>query len=77
MACKSVSALTKERTARSPVIMATRDDRRAFREVEAPMTLRVGDRAPDFVLPGTNGSRLALVSLRGRPVVLVFLRWLG
>lgn len=41
------------------------------------MTLRVGDRAPDFTLADTSGRRVTLSSFRGRPVVLVFLRWLG
>jgi hypothetical protein len=41
------------------------------------MALEVGDRAPEFTLPDTSGERISLASLRGRPVVLVFLRWLG
>ena len=41
------------------------------------MPLRVGDRAPDFTLPDTSGRRVTLSALRGRPVVLIFLRWLG
>jgi peroxiredoxin len=41
------------------------------------MTLRVGDPAPDFALADTRGRRVVLSALRGRPVVLVFLRWLG
>jgi thioredoxin-dependent peroxiredoxin len=41
------------------------------------MALKVGDRAPEFTLPDTAGERISLASLRGRPVVLVFLRWLG
>jgi len=41
------------------------------------MTLRVGDRAPDFTLASTTGARTTLSSYRGRPVVLIFLRWLG
>jgi peroxiredoxin len=35
-------------------------------------TLPPGAPAPDFGLPGTDGGRLALRDLRGRPVVLVF-----
>jgi len=41
------------------------------------MPLRPGDRAPDFTLPDTSGGTTTLSALRGRPVVLVFLRWLG
>ena len=41
------------------------------------MTLRVGDRAPDFALMSTTGERIDAVILRGRPVVVIFLRWLG
>jgi peroxiredoxin Q/BCP len=41
------------------------------------MTLRVGDLAPDFSLPSTDGEMVALSAYRGRWVVLVFLRWLG
>ena len=41
------------------------------------MTVRVGDPAPDFSLPGTDGTAAgrrehALSELRGAPVVLVF-----
>jgi peroxiredoxin Q/BCP len=38
---------------------------------------RVGDQAPDFTLPTVDGSTLSLSELRGRSVVLVFLRYLG
>lgn len=41
------------------------------------MTLRVGDRAPDFSLVSTSEEEITLSSFRGRPVVIVFLRWLG
>jgi peroxiredoxin len=41
------------------------------------MTLGVGDRAPAFTLTSTTGRLVSLSSLRGRPIVLVFLRWLG
>ena len=34
--------------------------------------LTVGDRAPEFSLPGTGGKTYALSDYRGRPVVLVF-----
>jgi thioredoxin-dependent peroxiredoxin len=36
------------------------------------MTLRVGDPAPDFTLPGTGGRTYSLAEHRGHPVVLVF-----
>lgn len=39
--------------------------------------LRPGDPAPDFTLPDPTGETVRLAELRGRPVVLVFLRWLG
>jgi peroxiredoxin len=39
--------------------------------------LKPGDPAPDFTLPDTAGETIALSDLRGRPVVLIFLRWLG
>jgi peroxiredoxin len=41
------------------------------------MALSVGDRAPEFSLPDTDGRPVALADNRGRWVVLVFLRWLG
>ncbi len=36
------------------------------------MSLSVGDRAPDFTLPGTGGTEYSLHEYAGRPVVLVF-----
>ena len=36
------------------------------------MALSVGDRAPDFTLPGTGGRDYTLAEFAGRPVVLVF-----
>ncbi|MDQ3178406.1 MAG: peroxiredoxin [Actinomycetota bacterium] len=36
------------------------------------MNVGVGDRAPDFELPGTSGERLSLSQFAGKPVVLVF-----
>jgi peroxiredoxin Q/BCP len=36
------------------------------------MTLAVGERAPDFTLPGTGGREYSLSDFAGRPVVLVF-----
>ena len=49
------------------------------------MPLREGDRVPDFALPGLaplTGEPCGTVTQRellrdGRPVLLVFLRWLG
>jgi peroxiredoxin Q/BCP len=34
----------------------------------------VGSQAPDFTLPRSGGGDVSLASLRGRPVVLAFLR---
>lgn len=34
--------------------------------------LRIGDKAPDFVLPAAGGETISLSSLRGRKVVLFF-----
>jgi thioredoxin-dependent peroxiredoxin len=36
------------------------------------MALGVGDRAPDFTLPGNGGQTYSLSEFAGRPVVLVF-----
>lgn len=36
------------------------------------MTIGVGDRAPDFQLPGTGDRTYSLADFAGRPVVLVF-----
>ena len=36
------------------------------------MSLSVGDRAPDFTLPGTNGTSHSLSDFAGAPLVLVF-----
>lgn len=36
------------------------------------MSISVGDRAPDFTLPGTGGSTYSLADFAGKPVVLVF-----
>lgn len=38
----------------------------------APPRLGVGDRAPDFTLPGTDDRDYSLSEYRGQPVVLVF-----
>ena len=36
------------------------------------MSPRIGDKAPDFELPGTGGRNYSLSEYRGQPVVLVF-----
>ena len=36
------------------------------------MSIGVGDRAPDFSLPGTGGQEYALGDFLGKPIVLVF-----
>jgi peroxiredoxin Q/BCP len=36
------------------------------------MSLSIGDSAPDFTLPGTNGSTYSLSDFAGQPLVLVF-----
>lgn len=36
------------------------------------MSIAVGDRAPDFTLPGTGGRSFSLSEFAGKPVVLVF-----
>jgi len=36
------------------------------------MSLSIGDRAPDFTLPGTNGSSHSLADFAGNPLVLIF-----
>ena len=36
------------------------------------MSIGVGDRAPDFTLPGTGGSTYSLADFAGKPIVLVF-----
>ena len=41
------------------------------------MVPRVGEPAPDFTLTDVDGKIVTLSELRGRWVVLVFLRWLG
>jgi len=41
------------------------------------MSLRAGQRAPDFHVVSAEGMPVSLWDYRGRWVVLVFLRWLG
>jgi len=36
------------------------------------MSISIGDRAPDFTLPGTSGSTYSLADFAGKPLVLVF-----
>ncbi len=51
--------------------------------MSGPESLRIGQAAPPFSLPcfapltGDPQGDVALAGLRGRPVVLIFLRWLG
>jgi len=37
----------------------------------------IGQPAPDLTFFDHDGARVDLASMRGRPVLLVFLRWLG
>jgi peroxiredoxin Q/BCP len=37
-----------------------------------PVTLNVGDKAPDFSLPGSDGKTYSLSQLKGRTVVLAW-----
>jgi len=37
-------------------------------------TVSIGSPAPDFTLPQVGGGEVTLSALRGKPVVLVFLR---
>ncbi len=39
--------------------------------------VQTGSEAPDFELTATDGTQVRLSALRGRPVVLVFLRGFG
>jgi peroxiredoxin len=41
------------------------------------MTLRIGDRAPEFTLPRVGGGAVSLSAYHGGWVVLIFLRYLG
>ena len=36
------------------------------------MSVGIGDRAPDFTLPGTGGREYSLTEFLGKPIVLVF-----
>ena len=37
------------------------------------MSLKVGDKAPDFTLPSDGGGKVSLKALKGKAVVLYFL----
>jgi peroxiredoxin Q/BCP len=39
---------------------------------QAPTELKVGDKAPDFSLPGTDGKTYTLAGLKGKTVVLAW-----
>lgn len=39
---------------------------------QAPVELKVGDKAPDFSLPGTDGKTYTLSALKGKTVVLAW-----
>lgn len=39
--------------------------------------LKTGKTAPDFSLSALDGEKFSLSALRGKPVILVFLRHLG
>jgi peroxiredoxin Q/BCP len=39
---------------------------------QVPTELKVGDKAPDFSLPGTDGKTYTLAGLKGKAVVLAW-----
>jgi len=44
----------------------------ADQQPQAPTGLKVGDMAPDFSLPGTDGQTYTLSGLKGKTVVLAW-----
>jgi len=54
-----------------PVVFAT-CGALAFAGSAAADELKVGDKAPDFALPGTDGKTYSLAQLKGKTVVLAW-----
>jgi peroxiredoxin Q/BCP len=44
----------------------------AAQDPPAPPALNVGDKAPDFSLPGSDGKTYSLADLKGKTVVLAW-----
>jgi AhpC/TSA family protein len=42
-----------------------------FATTRVSSALEVGDRAPEFTLPGTNGEKISLTQFRGKKLVLL------
>ena len=58
------------RPMQGPPVVECTPDRQVSRWVSKPLTLTVGDLAPDFTLAGHDGVKYTLSQLRGQPVVL-------
>jgi hypothetical protein len=56
---------------RRVVVDSSRRDGARSRSAAAPRKLKVGDPAPDFVLPGSDGRTYALSAYRGRQLVVL------